>query len=158
MILRRLTGGAVAACLGMSLLAGCSAAPDLDGGVAAQLQQRVAAAKQLAAGQDFAAALAELDQLRQDVAAAAQQGQVSETRKTRIDTAISAVRSDLEGSLAPAPAPTAPAAEPPLTEEQLEQAEEARQEAEEQREDAQKEAQKQREEAQKKAEKQRNGG
>ncbi|TLM84514.1 hypothetical protein FDW83_07280 [Pseudarthrobacter sp. NamE2] len=160
--LQRLAGAAMA----VSLLAGCTA-PDLDGDVAIQLQQRVATAKQYAAGQDYPAALAELDQLSQEVTAAAEQGRVSEPRKGRIDAAISTIRNDLEAAAAPAPRPaqTSPAPAPPLTEDQKEREEEARKDAEEAREEARKEAEKareeaekQREEAQKEAEKQRNGG
>ncbi|WP_411374153.1 hypothetical protein ACLH0K_13950 [Arthrobacter sp. MPF02] len=165
--LQRLTGAAVA----VSLLAGCSA-PDLDGEVATRLQQRVAAAKGFAVGQDYPAALAELEQLSRDVTAAAGQGRVSEPRKGRIDAAITTIRNDLEAAMAAAaptpptpPAPTSPAAVPPVTEDQKEREEEARKEAEEAREEAQKEAEearekaeKEREEAQKEAEKQRNGG
>ncbi|WP_258803143.1 hypothetical protein [Pseudarthrobacter sp. NS4] len=144
------------ACLGVSLLAGCSPAPDLDGAVAGQLQTRVAAAKQLAAAQDFPGALAELEQLNQDVSAAADQGKVSQQRKTRIEAAISTIRNDLETALAPAPqpVPTTPGADPPLTEDEKERAEEAQKEARKQREEAQKEADKLLEEAEKEAEKQ----
>ncbi|MFF1252952.1 hypothetical protein ACFVYC_10725 [Pseudarthrobacter sp. NPDC058329] len=142
--LRRLLTGAAAAGLGISLLASCSA-PDLDGSVATQLQTRVAEAKQLAAQQDPAAALAKLDQLSQDVATAAGQGRMSQQRQTRIEAAIGTIRSELETTAVPAPAAPAPApADPQVSEEQQEQAEEAREEAEKQREDAQKEAEKKR--------------
>jgi len=165
--LQRLLTGAVAAGLGISLLTSCSGQPDLDGGVAAQLQTRVAEAKQLAAQQDFAGAQAELDQLSQEVATAAGRGRMSQQRQSRIEAAIGTIRSELEATLAPAapapgPAPApAPAtdpqvADPRAAEDQREQAEEAAKEAEEQREDAQKEAEKQREETQKEAEKKRN--
>lgn len=152
----------LAFCLGLSLLAGCSAGPDLDSGVAEQLQQRVATAKQHAAQQDFPAALAELQQLEQEVATAAGQGRMSGPRKARIEAAIGSIRNDLEAAMAPAPQPSATAS---LTEEQQEEAEEARKEAEEQRkkaqeeaEEARKEAEKELEEAQKDAEKQRGNG
>ncbi|WP_104044926.1 hypothetical protein [Arthrobacter sp. ZGTC412] len=160
--LQRLLSGVVAAGLGISLLTSCSGQSDLDDGVAAQLQTRVAEAKQLAAQQDFAAAQAELEQLSQEVATAAGQGRMSQQRQSRIEAAIGSIRSELEAALAPAPpAPTpapapAPATDPQVTEDQQEQAEEAAKEAEEQREDAQKEAEKKREEAQKEAEKKRN--
>jgi hypothetical protein len=74
---------------------------------------------------------------------------VSQQRKTRIEAAISTIRTDLEAGLAPAPQPepTAPAVDPPLTEDEKERAEEAQKEARKQREEAQKEAEKQREEA-----------
>ncbi len=159
--LQRLLTGAAAAGLGMSLLTSCSGQPDLDGGVAAQLQTRVAEAKQLAAQQDFAGAQAELDQLSQEVATAAGRGRMSQQRQSRIEAAIGTIRSELEATLAPAPPAPAPATDPQVTdpqaaEDQRERAEEAAKDAEEQREDARKEAEKQREEAQKEAEKKRN--
>jgi len=153
--LRRLLTGVVAAALGMSLLTSCAGQPDLDDAVAAQLQTRVAAAKERAAQQDLPAALAELGQLSQEVATAAEQGRMTQTRRSRIEAAIGTIRSDLEASLAPAPSPAAPATAPQLSEDQQEQAEEARKEAEEEREKARKEAEEQREKAQKETEKQR---
>lgn len=153
--LRRLLTGVVAAALGMSLLTSCAGQPDLDDAVAAQLQTRVAAAKERAAQQDFPAALSELGQLSQEVATAAEQGRMTQQRRSRIEAAIGTIRTDLEASLAPAPSPAAPATAPQLTEDQQEQAEDARQEAEEQSEKTQKEAEEQLEKAQKETEKQR---
>ncbi|PNI07321.1 hypothetical protein CXX84_17255 [Arthrobacter sp. AFG7.2] len=155
--LHRLLAGVLAALLGTALLAGCSAPRDLDDAVASQLQTRVAAAKQLATAQDFPAALAELQQLNQEVAAASDQGKVSQERKTRIETAISTIRAELEAAVAPAPqpapsapsAPSAPEPNRPLTEDERKQQEEAAKEAEKQLEEAQEEAEKQREEAEK---------
>ena len=148
---RKLTTAVLGACLGVALLGGCSPAPDLDTAVAGQLQTRVASAKERAAAQDFPSALAELQQLNQDVAAAAEQGKVSQQRKARIEAAISTIRSDLETALAPAPTP----ADQPLSKDEQERLEEAQKEAEKQREEAQKEAEKLLEEAQEEAEKQR---
>ncbi|WP_458114253.1 hypothetical protein M1D88_09370 [Arthrobacter sp. R1-13] len=153
----------LAACLGLFLLAGCSAGPDLDGGVAANLQTRVAAAKQSAAEQDYPAALAQLEQLGQEVTAAAGQGKMSGQRKARIEAAISTIRTDLEAAMTPAPAPTTPAPtvsapESSLTEEQQEALEDAQKEADKQREEAQKEAEKRRQKAEELAEEQRNNG
>ncbi|RDV09410.1 hypothetical protein DXK94_13570 [Arthrobacter sp. RT-1] len=150
---RKLTATVLGACLGVALLGGCSPAPDLDTAVAGQLQTRVASAKKLAAAQDFPSALAELQQMNQDVATAADQGKVSQQRKARIEAAISTIRSELEAALAPAP--TSPATDRPLTKDEQERLEEAQKEAEKQREEAQKEAEKQLEEAQEQAEKQR---
>lgn len=159
---RKFRARVLAACLGLWLLAGCSAGTDLDSEVAEQLQQRVAEAKQHAARQDFPAAQAELQQLSRDVATAAGLGRMSEQRKSRIEAAIGSISNDLAAAMAPAPQPSATAT---LTEEHLEQAEEARKEAEEQREKAQeeaeelrKEAEKKLEEAQKEAEKKRGNG
>lgn len=147
--LRRLLTGVAAAVLGISVLTSCASKPDLDDAVAAQLQTRVAAAKQLAAQQDFPAALSELEQLSQEVATAAGQGRMTQQRRSRIEAAIGTIRSDLEATLPPPP--TVPSTASRLTEDQQEQAEEAQKDAEEQRE----EAQKQRDEGHKDAEKQR---
>lgn len=151
--LRRLLTRVAAAVLGVSVLTSCASKPDLDDAVAAQLQSRVAATKQLAAQQDFPAALSELGQLSEEVATAAEQGRMTQQRRSRIEAAIGTIRSDLEATLPPPP--TVPSTAPQLTEDQQEQAEEAQKDAEEQREEAQKEAQKQRDEAQKDADKQR---
>lgn len=99
------------------LLAGCAGPADLDGTAAQQFQARVAAAKQLAAREDFGAALAELGRLENDLAAAAEKGEVSPERHARIGSAITKVREGLEAAAAPAPAPTAAAPEPPLVDE-----------------------------------------
>jgi hypothetical protein len=150
---RKLTTAVLSACLGVALLAGCSPAPDLDSAVATQLQTRVASAKERVAAQAFPSALAELQQLNQDVATAADQGKVSQQRKARIEAAISTIRSELKAALEPAPTPQA--TNRPLTKDEQERLEEAQKEAEKQREEAQKEAEKQLEEAQEEAEKQR---
>jgi hypothetical protein len=108
----------------------------------------VAAAKRLAAQQNFPAALAELQQLSEKVRTAEEQGLMSPERKTRIEASISKVRADLETAMAPAepqPATSAPAAEPPDNEGK-DQKEDAKKEAE-------KQAEKRQEEAKKEAEK-----
>lgn len=98
------------------LLAGCAGPADLDGTAAEKFQARVAEAKQLAARQDFSAALAELGRLESDLDAAAGKGEVSPERHTRIESAISKVRVGLEAAAGPAPAPTTAAPEPPPAE------------------------------------------
>jgi hypothetical protein len=147
---RRVLRLVLAACLGMSLLAGCSAAQDLDGELARDLQTRVAAAKQLTAQQDFPGALAELQGLGQDVSAAAEQGRMSGQRKARIEAAISTIKADLEAAMTPAPqpAPTGPAVDPPDDKDAKEREEDAKKEAEEQREEKQKEAEKEKDQEQ----------
>lgn len=91
------------------LLAGCAGAPELAEAAAGKFQARVATAKQLAAEQNFPEALAELDKLGSEVQAAAEQGDVSVERRSRIESSISKVRADLEAAHAaaqPEPDPT----------------------------------------------------
>ncbi|WP_171027185.1 hypothetical protein [Pseudarthrobacter sp. NamB4] len=151
--LRRLLTGFLAAVVAILVLTSCAGQPDLDGGVASQLQQRVATAKQHAAQQDFPTALAELDQLGREVAAAAEQGRMSEQRKNRIEAAIGSIRSELEAAMAPAPEPAptqdSPAPAPPEKEDSKKQEEEAKKQEEE----AKKEAEKQKEEEEKESDK-----
>lgn len=102
-------GTALAFFLAAALLAGCAAAPQLEEVTAGRFQARVATAKQLAAEQNFPRALAELDELGREVQAAAEQGDVSPERRSRIESTIGKVRADLEAASAavePAPAPT----------------------------------------------------
>lgn len=142
--LRRACCWVAAVCLGALLLTACSTPPELDEGAAGELQTRVAAAKRLAAQQNFPGALAELQQLGEKVRTAEEQGLMSQERKTRIEASISKVRADLEAAMTPAepqPSTSAPAAEPPGNE------------GKDQKEDAKKEAEKQQEEAKKEAEK-----
>jgi hypothetical protein len=126
---RRLLTSVLAACLGVSLLTACVAAPELDNGVAGKLQARVASAKEFAAQKNFPAALAELQQLGQDVTTAVERGQVSQQRKTRIEAAINTLKSDLESAMTPAPQP-APTANPSSGKDGKKQEEDAKKEAE----------------------------
>lgn len=128
----------LAACLGLVLLTSCAGASELDAGTAEGLQARVASAKQLAAQQDFPAALAELQQLGQDVATAAEKGLMSAERKARAEAAISKIRAELEAAQQAAEPQPAPSAEPTAAEDQ----EDAQKEAEKQLEDAKKDAEK----------------
>lgn len=151
----------LAAGLMVAVLTGCSAAPDLDSGAAQGLQERVAAARQLAAEQNYPAALAAIDRLGQDVATAAGQSLMSKERRSRIEAAINAVRADLEAATAPATLPPAPASAPPAdgntpsgdAAKEAEKQQEEAEKAEEQREEAEKKAEEQLEEARKEAEK-----
>ncbi|MEA3550323.1 hypothetical protein [Pseudarthrobacter sp. C1] len=128
----------LAACLGLVLLTSCAGASELDAGTAEGLQARVASAKQFAAQQDFPAALAELQQLGQDVATAAEKGLMSAARKARAEAAISKIRAELEAAQQAAEPQPAPSAEPTAAEDQ----EDAQKEAEKQLEDAKKDAEK----------------
>ncbi|WPU08529.1 hypothetical protein [Pseudarthrobacter oxydans] len=128
----------LAACLGLVLLTSCAGASELDAGTAEGLQARVASAKQLAAQQDFPAALAELQQLDQDVATAAEKGLMSAERKARAEAAISKIRAELEAAQQAAEPQPAPSAEPTAAEDH----EDAQKEAEKQLEDAKKDAEK----------------
>lgn len=98
------------------LLAGCAGAPELDAEVAGKLQARVAAAKQFAAQQEFGGAVTELEQLGNEVQAAADQGRLSQERQSRIEASIAKVRADLDQAIAsaepPTPSPTVPSREP----------------------------------------------
>ncbi|MDQ0819436.1 Asp-tRNA(Asn)/Glu-tRNA(Gln) amidotransferase A subunit family amidase [Arthrobacter sp. V4I6] len=135
---RRALGWVLVACLGFLLFTACSAAPELDKGTAGKFQTRVAAAKQLTAQQNFPAAVTELQQLGQDVTTAAEQGLMSQERKTRIEAAISKVRADVEAAMTPAepqPVPPAPATEPPAGNDGKQQEEDAKKEAEKQQEE-----------------------
>ncbi|ADX74099.1 hypothetical protein Asphe3_29880 [Pseudarthrobacter phenanthrenivorans Sphe3] len=136
--------------LGLVLFTACSGAPALDPGTAAELQQRVSATKQLTAQQDFAAALAELDRLGQDVAAAAGKGLMSPERRASAEAAISKIRAELEAARAAAEPQPAPSPEPTADEDRQEQDEDARKDAEKKLEEAQKEAEKEAEKAKEK--------
>lgn len=138
----------LSACLGILMLTACSPAAELDDGAAAELQDRVSVAKQLTAEQNFPAALAALQQLSQEVISAADQGLMSQERKTRIQAAISAIEADLEAALAPqtsAPEQPAPTTESPADGKEQE---ETRQAAEKRSEEARKKAEEQLEETQ----------
>jgi hypothetical protein len=127
-----------AAGLALVLFTSCAGASELDAGTAADLQARVASAKQLTAQQDFPAALAEIQQLGQDVATAAEKGLMSQERKARAEAAISKIRAELEAARQAAEPQPAPSAEPTGDD----QEDDARKEAEKQLEDAKKEAEK----------------
>lgn len=138
-----------AACLGLVVFTACSGQAELDAATAGELKARVAAARQLTVQQDYPAALAELQQLGQDVTAAAEQGRMSAERKTRAESAISKIKAELEAAQAAAEPQPAPSTEPPVSGEQKEQDEDAEKEAEKQLEDARKEAEEQLEDAKK---------
>ena len=128
-----------AAGLALVLFTSCGGAPGLDAGTAAGLQARVASAKQLTAQQDFPAALAELQQLSQDVATAGEKGLMSAERKARAQAAISKIRAELEAAQQAAEPQPAPSAEPTASNDQED---DAQKEAEKQQEDAKKDGEK----------------
>ncbi|MBT2530896.1 mucin-associated surface protein [Arthrobacter sp. ISL-48] len=109
----RLVVAIVAAVLMLtSALVACAPADSgLHRDAARHLQARVLGVSQAAAGNDPAAALAALDSLEADLAAASSSGQVSEDRRRTIMTAVAAVRADLTASKAEADAAAAKAAE-----------------------------------------------
>lgn len=97
--------GARGACLAAALalaasLTGCGpAATGLHRDTARQLQELVLGVSQAAAATDHTAALKTLDSLETDVASAAGRGQVSEERRRRIMSSITAVRADLNAAV-----------------------------------------------------------
>jgi hypothetical protein len=101
-------------------LAGCAgAAPELETGAAAKLQERVLEVTRSAAGSNPAAALKSLARLSSELDAAAAAGQVSFKRHRSITAAINSVRADLtaaqaaKNAAAQAAAPKATAAPKP---------------------------------------------
>jgi hypothetical protein len=78
------------------------------------MQDGVVQIAQLAAGGDIAGAASQLDALQAQLAEAVDGDLVSAARAARIQTAIDAVRADLDGLQAPAPEPetTQPAPSP----------------------------------------------
>ncbi|MCO4273082.1 hypothetical protein NG701_01315 [Pseudarthrobacter sp. HLT3-5] len=105
-------GAGLAAALAVAVsLAGCGPADTgMQRDTAHQLQELVLGVSQAAAANDHAAALKTLDSLEADVATAAGSGQVSEERRRKIMTSITAVRADLNAAAAAAKAAEAVAA------------------------------------------------
>jgi len=107
-----------AALAGIALIAGLSgcAAPALDEAAAAQLQDSVLAVADSAASGDLPGAVAGLDELQTELDAAIDADLVTAARAAGIQTAINAVRADLESLQAPAvvetPAPVEPTSTP----------------------------------------------
>jgi hypothetical protein len=66
---------------------------------ARQLQERVLGVSQAAAANDHAAALAALDGLETELAAAAEKGKVSDERRRTVMTVITALRADLNAAI-----------------------------------------------------------
>ena len=91
----------IAALLVVGLLAGCaSESADLDSDVATTLQSSVVAVAETAADGDLATSLARLDTVQEHLDAAIAEGAVSAERAALIQSAIDAVRADLEVKLA----------------------------------------------------------
>ncbi|XAS64907.1 mucin-associated surface protein [Micrococcaceae bacterium Sec5.8] len=90
--LGRLLLGAV---MTAGMLAGCTAAPELDRDAARQLQSRVLAVTEAAAANDAGASLQQLDDLVLQLDGAAARGQVSFQRHQSIRASVDAVRADL---------------------------------------------------------------
>jgi ribosomal protein S20 len=110
--MRRLTAAAAALALSAAILAGCAPGPTaLSSQVSTDMQSAVVAVAESAAAGDPTTALARLDELQQKLDAALAAGDVTAERAAAIQSAINAVRTDLQ----PAPAPSvepAPAPEP----------------------------------------------
>ncbi|MDE8667610.1 hypothetical protein PY310_03325 [Pseudarthrobacter sp. H3Y2-7] len=101
----RCLSAAAAALLFAGSLAACGPADSgLKQDTAAKLQQRVLSVSQAAAGNDPTGALNELTALEADLAAATDNGTVSDARRRSITTAVAAVRADLNDVLAAAAA------------------------------------------------------
>lgn len=112
----RLNVAVLSGIVSAALLAGCSAAPELDEAAGRRLQDRVSAAKQLTAQQNYTGAVAELDQLARELQTAVANGEVSAARSSRIEASVSKVRAGLDAAIAaakptpePVPSTTAPA-------------------------------------------------
>lgn len=110
-MIRRLAavGAGLGLCVGV--LAGCTPAPSsLSPELSSELQQGVVAVAESASAGDAATALVRLDELQQRLDAAVTAGDVSTQRATAIQSAIDAVRADLQPaplpSVDPAPQPT----------------------------------------------------
>jgi hypothetical protein len=90
-----------------ALLAGCgSQQAGAAGAATSKLQERARTVTRLVSEQDPSAALAELEGLSADLAAAAAQGQLSAEQQRRAEQALGSVRTDLQSMVAaPADAP-----------------------------------------------------
>jgi ribosomal protein S20 len=111
MIRRTLVAAAAAAALAAGL-AGC-ASPALEDEAGSQLQGSVVDVAQAAASGDVAGALVQLDEVEAQLDAAVEADAVTAARAARIQSAIDAVRTDLEALAAPEPVTTP--TEPPPT-------------------------------------------
>ena len=101
--MRRVTATFVAVALSLAALAGCTPAPTtLAEEISTDMQNGVVAVAEAAAAGDSVSALARLDELQQKLDAALAAGAVSAERAGAIQTAIGAVRADLQ----PTPEPT----------------------------------------------------
>jgi hypothetical protein len=110
--MRRLTAAAAALALGAAILAGCAPGPTaLSSQVSTDMQSAVVAVAESAAAGDPTTALARLDELQQNLDAALAAGDVTAERAAAIQSAIDAVRTDLQSAPAPSVEP-APVPEP----------------------------------------------
>ncbi len=101
--MRRVSVTFAAIALSVAVLAGCTPAPTtLSEEISTDMQSGVVAVAEAAAAGDSVSALARLDELQQKLDAALAAGAVSAERADAIQTAIDAVRADLQ----PAPEPT----------------------------------------------------
>jgi hypothetical protein len=101
--MRRVTVMFLSIALSVAVLAGCSPTPAaLSEEVSTGMQSGVVAVAEAAAAGDSVGALARLDELQQKLDAALAAGEVSAERAVAIQTAIDAVRADLQ----PVPEPS----------------------------------------------------
>ena len=97
----------------VGLLAGCASTPvELAPDVALDLQNAVVAVAEPAADGDLTTSLERLDAVQEQLDAAISTGDVSAQRAALIQSAIDAVRADLELALTPEPEPTPEPVEP----------------------------------------------
>ena len=97
-----LAGWLLGAALLTGALAGCAAAPELDGAAARELQSQVLAVTEAAAANDPAASLKHLDELVLKLDEAAGRGEVSFIRHQSIRKSVDTVRVDLNARQADA--------------------------------------------------------
>ncbi|MCG2622822.1 hypothetical protein LVY72_13015 [Arthrobacter sp. I2-34] len=92
-----------------ALLGGCSLqTAEVAGAAADKLQERVQTVRQLVSEQKPTAALDEINALADDLAAAAANGEISTAQQQRAETALAAVRTDLESMVQDTTAPAEP--------------------------------------------------
>ncbi|WP_243073913.1 hypothetical protein [Microbacterium sp. SS28] len=103
-MIRRLAASAAAAAIVVAALTGC-ASPSLDTSFGDQLQTSVVEVASAAAGGDLPGAIVQLDEVQAQLQEAIDAEAVTAARAARIQTAIDAVRADLEALVPPAPAP-----------------------------------------------------
>ena len=120
-MIRRLAAVGAGLVLCAAVLAGCTPAPSsLSPELSSELQRGVVAVAESASAGDAATALIRLDELQQRLDAALTAGEVSTQRAASIQSAIDAVRSDLQPaplpSVEPEPAPQ-PTVDPGVTDE-----------------------------------------
>jgi len=118
----RRAAAALAAVLGLALLAGCAAAPPtpaIDARLSSELSSAVVAVATRASTGDYAGALVLLGDLEARVESAAAQDQITAARLVTLDASLARTRTDLEAlalaAATPTVAPSAPVLPDPAT-------------------------------------------